>query len=295
MMQPTWSVSQYTRFRQSSQDGFHGSNRVVAVLESPLEVMDNGGAVDARFAYIFLNFREPFSKGFVGIPLYFIASFSNVDIRLWDLTTKKQLHAFAGLGSLVPHVTFSPDGRLLAAASWAGHLTLYDTKSYERRLRIRDVGGVDWAAFSPDQRWLAIATGPTLYVFNVDANADADTRAKVEELLAQLRDDSYETRERATEALAEIGMAAEPRLRQAMRSDAAEVRWRARRLRDRLSKPESAINLKGHKGELESVCFSPDGKLLASGDNAGQVRIWHVGKWSPEGELSITRQPANQD
>lgn len=216
--------------------------------------------------------------------------------RLWDLTTKKQLHAFADLGSLVPHVTFSPDGRLVATASWAGHLSLFDTKSYQRWLRIHEVGGVHWAAFSPDQRWLAVATNaPTLRVFNVDTRPAADTRAKIEILLAQLKDDSYKVRERATEALAEIGMAAEPRLREAMQSEVPEVRWRARRLRDRLSTPESAVKLQGHQGELESVCFSPDGKLLASGDDAGEIRIWHVGKWKPVGKLSITEQPAPRD
>jgi WD40 repeat protein len=35
------------------------------------------------------------------------------------------------------------------------------------------------------------------------------------------------------------------------------------------------------------LSFSPDGKLLAGGDDAGGVRIWHVGTWKPVGKLSI--------
>jgi len=212
--------------------------------------------------------------------------------RLWDLTTRKQLHAFENLGSLVPHVTFSPDGRLLAVASWAGHLTLYDTDSYEPWQRIRDLGGFHWSAFSPDQRWLAVATNqPTVYVFGIRTEPDGETRAKIQRLLARLKEDSYEVREQATEALAEIGMAAEPLLRESLKSDSPEVRWRARRLRDRLSKPDGAIKLEGHEEELESVCFSPDGKLLASGDETGEIRLWHTGTWTSAGQLSISTQP----
>jgi WD40 repeat protein len=35
-----------------------------------------------------------------------------------------------------------------------------------------------------------------------------------------------------------------------------------------------AFTLKGHKGEVVSVCFSADGKRLASGDHDGGVRVW---------------------
>jgi hypothetical protein len=34
------------------------------------------------------------------------------------------------------------------------------------------------------------------------------------------------------------------------------------------------LTLKGHKGEIHSVAFSPDGKRLASGDDAGTLKVW---------------------
>jgi WD40 repeat protein len=216
-------------------------------------------------------------------------------VRLWELATHEQVHAFENLGSLVPHVTFSPDGRLLAVASWAGHLTLFDTGSYEPWLRLRYLGGFHWSAFSPDRHWLAVATNsPAVYVFDMRAEADVKTQAKILSLLAQLTVDSYEVREQATEALAEIGMAAEPKLRESLQSDSPEVRWRARRLRDWLSNPDAAIKLEGHQGELNSVCFSPDGRLLASGDDTGQVRLWHVGTWNSAGQMFIGAKPVTQ-
>ena len=69
-----------------------------------------------------------------------------------------------------------------------------------------------------------------------------------------------------------------------MKSPSAEVR---RKLRQRLTRADSAVQLKGHDDELECVCFSPDGKLLASGDHSGRIKVWSVGKWKELKSLSI--------
>lgn len=209
-------------------------------------------------------------------------------VRLWDLKTRKTVHVFEKLGSLVPCVCFSPDGTLLGAASWAGHFTLFDTATHQKWLRLRPAGGVNYGQFSPDGRWLAVVTnGWTVYVFRADRTADKKTKQKVRKLLSRFEDDSYDVREKASRALAAIGPAAEPQLHAAMKSRSAEVRWRARKLRQRLANAGAAIQLKGHDDELECVSFSPDGKLLASGDHSGRIKIWKVGKWTELKTLSI--------
>lgn len=41
--------------------------------------------------------------------------------------------------------------------------------------------------------------------------------------------------------------------------------------------------IEGHRGEVTSVAFSPDGKFLASGDSAREVMVWRAeGDWSAE-------------
>ena len=40
---------------------------------------------------------------------------------------------------------------------------------------------------------------------------------------------------------------------------------------------EGVKTLSGHGGRVWSVCFSPDGRLLASGSDCGEVKVWNVG------------------
>ena len=42
--------------------------------------------------------------------------------------------------------------------------------------------------------------------------------------------------------------------------------------------------LQGHSGWVESVCFSPDGKFIASGSSDETLRIWDAGTGKPVGE-----------
>jgi WD40 repeat protein len=213
-------------------------------------------------------------------------------VYLWDLNTHEELHVFEKLGSPVPQVAFSPDGRLLAVSSWGGHVSLFDTKTYEARKRFGRTSGAHWSEFSPDGQWLAIVTNsPRVYVFRANTSADTETENRIRSLLAEFEDDSYEVREQAAKELAALGPAAEDQLREAVSSPSAEVRWRARELLRRLSRPESAVQLEGHRGELECVCFSPDGKLMASGDSTGEIKVWRVGEWKEVVSLSIGAEP----
>jgi WD40 repeat protein len=214
-------------------------------------------------------------------------------VHLWSLVDRELVFTSERMRSLVPHVCFSPDGRLLAAPSWAGGMSLYDTETRTLWMKMHTgVGpGLAHAAYSPDQRWLAVAaTDGTLFVHRVHVATDPQTQQTVAGLLARFNDDSYAVREQADRELAAIGFAAEPQLRQALQSTSPEVRWRARRMRQRLSGGDIAVKLR-HQEQIECVTFSPDGRLMASGDRHGEVKIWSVGDWQQVASLSVAVPP----
>jgi WD40 repeat protein len=201
--------------------------------------------------------------------------------RLWDLKTNQEKHVFAQgeQGSIVRCVAFSPDGRYVITGRSDAVVRIWDARSYQLRARIgRYGGGVECALLSPDHRTLAVCTlEPIVKLFEVDlADPTPQQRQQIAGLIGRLDHDDYDQREAAGRELLKIGMVAESQLREAMDSKSAEVRIRARRLRDRIRSPAPAAQLIGHPGDVEALQFSPDGKLLASGDRAGVVELWNV-------------------
>src|ERR1700727_2112159 len=52
--------------------------------------------------------------------------------------------------------------------------------------------------------------------------------------------------------------------------------------------PELRFTLKGHRGGVTSVAFSPDGKLLASGSADKTIKLWDVATGKKEATMKHT-------
>jgi len=90
-------------------------------------------------------------------------------IILWNMLTGKKVGAMSGAGRYVRGLSFSPDGKLLAAGTDAGGLQIWDAR---RRSKVGSIeiggGDVSKPEFSPDGRLVAVGVYGTGTAWLVD-------------------------------------------------------------------------------------------------------------------------------
>jgi RNA polymerase sigma factor (sigma-70 family) len=93
------------------------------------------------------------------------------DIDLWDVPARKHLRRIGGpdVYSAI-HITFSPDGKLLAQTSQRPDVILWDTATGREVRRLRCYPSTMASAFSPDGKTLAVASNSgTVTLWDVEA------------------------------------------------------------------------------------------------------------------------------
>jgi WD40 repeat protein len=170
-------------------------------------------------------------------------------------------------------VTFVAPNRILFANNSAV-TRLVELPSGKEVLRYNGYGG--GIAYAPTLGLAAFHwDSAAVQIMDLNFRAPtADERTRIEKLLKDFDDDSYEARLAASKAMREVGSIAEPALRKAMMDGvSAEVRMRARETR-KVILEEPLRTLKGHTEVVVPMTFSPDGKALATGANDGTIRLW---------------------
>ena len=194
-------------------------------------------------------------------------------VILWDATTGKRLQVLEPSRFHVPTALFK--GAEVVTGGYDGAIRVWDADGVETGVRFRGSGGVDGLALHDGRHLLAAwGSGRSISLYDIDPGPpDAATAARIEELLAKLDDESYETREAASRDFPPLGFVAEKALRRAVESSpSAEVRIRARVLRRALfAEPR---HLEGHSGRVRDAVFAADGKTVASCAADGTVRLW---------------------
>lgn len=176
-------------------------------------------------------------------------------IKLWDLIAGKKLGELGGQTNMAfaESLTFSPDSRRLASSHSDGTVLIWDVARLSpksgKAARIsakrpeelwNDLAGADAAKAYGTMRTLAALPDQSIPLLRQrlqkPTSADAE---KIARLLADLDSEQFQVRERAGLGLQELGMWAEPAMRQALRKrPSLEVR---RRLGPILEKLDSGM------------------------------------------------------
>ena len=179
------------------------------------------------------------------------ASYDNT-ARIWDAKTGKQLARMEhdrGINFLnlfflecVADVTFSPDGKYLATASWDNTARIWDAETGKQLIRIEHNGSVRAVTFSPDGKYLATASGDA-------AIWDAETGKQ----LARMEHGGVDA----------VTFSPDGKY-------LATASWDAARIWD--VETEKQLARMEYDGGVKAVTFSPDGKYLATASR--DVAIW---------------------
>jgi RNA polymerase sigma factor (sigma-70 family) len=177
-------------------------------------------------------------------------------VVLWEAATGQELARFVGHQGYVWSVAFSPDGRTVVSASYDTTGLVWDVtgRMKQGQLQAAELAPQEletlWTHLSGEDGPLAhralwtLAAAPKQTLPFLQARLPLSTTVpdarRVERLIAELDDDRFEVREKASTELAAIGKAAEPLLRKTLEgTPSAEVRKRVQALLNQIVQPTS--------------------------------------------------------
>jgi len=174
-------------------------------------------------------------------------------LKLWDVSTGRELRTFNGHSFLVESVAFSPDGKLALSGSWDNSLKLWDV-STGRELRTFNghSSQVISVAFSPDGKLaLSGSVDNSLKLWQVSTGRELRTFNGHSSMVYS------------------VAFSPDGKLALSGSVDKSLKLWQ-------VSTGHELRTFNGHSSIVYSVAFSPDGKLALSGSVDNSLKLWKV-------------------
>jgi serine/threonine protein kinase len=171
-------------------------------------------------------------------------------VRLWKVATGKPEGTLGEAGTGMWAAVWSPDGTRIAAAGWDSTLRIWDVASREERLSVPNICTrfARGLAFSPKGEWIVTGgSGPTRLW-------DAKTGDEV-----------------ATEPM--------PEMCPTFLSTGGIAGWvhgAGRVVTCDVPSGKVRVAWQAHRGLIEGLAVSPDGRFVASFDPEGTARVWYI-------------------